>query len=369
MKTANITDTIAQVRSIKRLAQTKLETLKDLKDSMRVIVERANPALVISDEVFKVRTFSKFVDELESLHVSLLAQKDKIILERKKARLQKFYDLKVGTYLKLDSGLKVQVISKDDNLLNFNVKSIDDESLTYELGETITGLTVFTLSKAKIMTKRDLNTKYAVATLNTKSFQYEITLTTDDKEKAQAANINDHTFMMREFKQLGLSINEQLQDRNNALKDISLKCNVINKCRKAALKAHKLITEWYVTNKDKLQYKDDGSLYKKWADSLKSELAKISDDNKLQVRYEWDYSLRIEIKADTQLTNGSTLYKRENVYVCNADGTLCDLDNQANFKTVSPLRYFNALNELSTIDSKIETLKSEKLKLKNLISE
>lgn len=219
------------------------------------------------------------------------------------------------------------------------------------------------------MTKQDLNIKYAVATLNSKTFQYEITLETTDKQKATNANANDHTIIMREFEDLGLLISEQLQAQNNKLLDIAMKCGAINLARKTAKNAHTLITKWYVDNKDKIQFKDDGSLYKKWAESLKSELSKLPSANNLIVSYSWRYSLGVEVKVNFQSLNDVTHYFTEYAYICNGDGTLRGLDNQSDFKTVSPLRYFNALNELSEIDSKIDVLKSKKQALKNLISE
>lgn len=214
-----------------------------------------------------------------------------------------------------------------------------------------------------------IETKYAVATLNTKTFQYEITLNTSDKQKAMDANVNDHTFIMREFKEVGLTIEGQLKNSNNKLLDIAMKCGGINLARKTAKDAHTLITKWYVDNKDKIQFKDDGSLYKKWAESLNSELSKLPAASNLIVRYNWDYSLAIEVKVNVQLINDVTRHFTEYAYICNSDGELCNLDNQSNFKTVSPLRYFNARNEIIELDNKMQALKAKRQALTNLIAE
>lgn len=166
MKTANITDTMSHIRSIKNVAQTKLETLKQCKELMLNVVERANPELNLDSTWLNARTFAQFVDALETLHESVSDQWQVIREARREARNQAVKELKQCTKLKLASGLIVQVVYVNTGNCTFAAKVIDEDSLTHDVGDII-HCSALTLSKATVLEEpRESRLTYARMGIN-----------------------------------------------------------------------------------------------------------------------------------------------------------------------------------------------------------
>lgn len=204
--------------------------------------------------------------------------------------------------------------------------------------------------------------KLAIAHFNAESFRYYINTSIDNEDHIKAifeemkANKED-CVLLRERPRICYTISEQLQTLNNTLIDIENKCNLTNVITKKARKLHKSVSQWYTTNKDKIQFKDDGSLYKKWS----IELRELLKDDQLIISFEWEYSLRISIRSSYKTTDNNWHYIEENIYIVDNKGELYDTYNS---KLITPNKYRKSLAKLKALEEKQQDINNQISSLK-----
>lgn len=214
------------------------------------------------------------------------------------------------------------------------------------------------------------NKSFTIALLNEKTFSYDFHLKTSDLEvaktsKCELESTGKKCFIAREYPSLGLTASEQIESKNKELSDIKSRCLAINKARSVALKAKRIVIDWYLINKKDIKFKECGDLFSVWDKSLKEELKKAYKNTGVEVSYDWEYSLSIKVKSQARLSNGSAQYFQEFAYICDQDGELSK--GGSDFKKVTPIRYLKGLDQLSALKVKQDKIEKQRLDLKCLL--